>query len=60
VLAKALGGRAAEMIVYDEVTTGAENDLKQATSIARRMVGLWGMSREVGPVYLGRARSTSS
>ena len=52
-LAKALGGRAAEMIVYDEVTTGAENDLKQATSIARRMVGLWGMSREVGPVYLG-------
>ena len=52
-LAKALGGRAAEMIVYDEVTTGAENDLKQAASIARRMVGLWGMSREVGPVYLG-------
>lgn len=49
----ALGGRASEMIVYNEVTTGAENDLKQATSLARRMVGMWGMSDEVGPVYLG-------
>ncbi|MCC6790207.1 MAG: ATP-dependent zinc metalloprotease FtsH [Thermomicrobiales bacterium] len=49
----ALGGRAAEIIVYKEVTTGAENDLKQATSLARRMVGIWGMSEEVGPVYLG-------
>jgi cell division protease FtsH len=49
----ALGGRAAEIIVYKEVTTGAENDLKQATSLSRRMVGLWGMSEDVGPVYLG-------
>jgi cell division protease FtsH len=49
----ALGGRAAEVVVYNEVTTGAENDLKQATGLARRMVGLWGMSEEVGPVYLG-------
>ena len=49
----ALGGRAAEIVTYNEVTTGAENDLKQATSLARRMVGLWGMSEEVGPVYLG-------
>ncbi len=49
----ALGGRASEMIVYDEITTGAENDLKQATSLAKRMVGMWGMSDEVGPVYLG-------
>ena len=48
-----LGGRAAEIVVFNEVTTGAENDLKQATSLARRMVGLWGMSPEVGPVYLG-------
>ena len=48
-----LGGRAAERVVYDEVTTGAESDLKQATALARRMVGLWGMSDEVGPVYLG-------
>ncbi|MGI8475069.1 MAG: ATP-dependent zinc metalloprotease FtsH [Thermomicrobiales bacterium] len=49
----ALGGRASEMVTYDEITTGAENDLKQATSLSRRMVGLWGMSEEVGPVYLG-------
>ena len=48
-----LGGRAAEMVVFNEITTGAENDLKQATSLARRMVGLWGMSPEVGPIYLG-------
>ncbi len=48
-----LGGRAAEIVTYDEVTTGAESDLKQATSLARRMVGLWGMSEEVGPIYLG-------
>ena len=52
-LAMLLGGRAAEMVVYDEVTTGAENDLKEATLLARRMVGLWGMSPDVGPVYLG-------
>lgn len=49
----ALGGRAAEIVVFDEITTGAESDLKQATALARRMVGLWGMSDEVGPVYLG-------
>ena len=52
-LAMLLGGRAAEMIVYDEVTTGAEGDFKEATSLARRMVSLWGMSAEIGPVYLG-------
>jgi cell division protease FtsH len=52
-LAMLLGGRAAEMVVYDEVTTGAENDLKEASSLARRMVGLWGMSKDLGPVYLG-------
>jgi len=52
-LAGMLGGRAAEMVVYGEITTGAENDLKQATSLARRMVGLWGMSEDVGPIYLG-------
>jgi cell division protease FtsH len=52
-LAMLLGGRAAEMVMYDEITTGAENDLKEAASLARRMVGLWGMSEEVGPVYLG-------
>jgi cell division protease FtsH len=46
----ALGGRAAEEIVYDDVTTGAESDLQQATQLARQMVGRWGMSPAVGPV----------
>ncbi|MCO8121081.1 ATP-dependent zinc metalloprotease FtsH [Stieleria sp. TO1_6] len=45
-----LGGRAAERIVYDEPTVGAENDLERATSIARRMVTQWGMSPKLGPV----------
>src|SRR5205807_4464169 len=46
----ALGGRAAEEIVYGDVTTGAESDLEQVTSIARQMVGRWGMSDAVGLV----------
>ena len=46
----ALGGRAAEEIVYGDVTTGAENDLEHASEIARQMVGRWGMSSAVGPV----------
>ncbi len=45
-----LGGRAAEILIYGESTTGPENDLEQATSIARQMVGRWGMSEEVGAV----------
>ena len=46
----ALGGRAAEELVYGSVTTGAESDLEQCTSIARQMVGRWGMSEAIGPV----------
>jgi cell division protease FtsH len=46
----ALGGRAAEEIVYGDVTTGAESDLEQVTAIARQMVGRWGMSEAIGPV----------
>ena len=46
----ALGGMAAEEQVFDVVTTGAENDLQNATAIARSMVGRWGMSERVGPV----------
>ncbi len=46
----ALGGRAAERIVYRIVTTGAENDLQQVTRIAREMVVRWGMSPKVGPL----------
>ncbi|WP_327090619.1 ATP-dependent zinc metalloprotease FtsH [Nonomuraea sp. NBC_01738] len=46
----ALGGMAAESVVYDLITTGAENDLEQVTMIARGMVGRWGMSEKIGPL----------
>jgi cell division protease FtsH len=46
----ALGGRAAEKLVYGVATTGAENDLQQVTEIARRMVLRWGMSDKLGPI----------
>ena len=49
-LAFMLGGRAAEKIVFDEYSAGAENDLKRATQTARRMVTRWGMSPAIGPV----------
>jgi cell division protease FtsH len=49
-LAVQLGGRAAEELVFGQPTTGAESDLKAATDLARRMVGLWGMSDALGPV----------
>ncbi len=52
-LAVSLGGRAAEDVAFGQPTTGAESDLKQATALARRMVGLWGMSDELGPVSYG-------
>lgn len=47
-----LGGRAAEEIVYGTKTTGAENDIEQATAIARMMVTRWGMSEKLGTVQL--------
>ncbi len=49
----ALGGRAAEEIVFGVVTSGAENDLKQVTDIARQMVTKWGMSHTLGLVAYG-------
>ena len=51
----ALGGRAAERLVYGVVTTGAENDLQQVTRIAHEMVVRWGMSPKVGPLNYGEA-----
>ncbi len=45
-----LGGRAAEKLIFNEFSAGAENDLMQATRIARRMVTAWGMSERLGPV----------
>ncbi len=46
----ALGGRAAEEIVFGETSSGAESDIEQLTAIARQMVGRWGMSPAIGPV----------
>ena len=52
-IVKALGGRMAEELVFGVVSTGAANDLQQATDIARRMVREWGMSDAVGPMAFG-------
>ena len=48
----AMGGRAAEEVVYGTLTTGAEDDIQQATALARQMVTRWGMSERLGPVTL--------
>jgi len=48
-----LGGRTAEKIRFDEFSAGAENDLKEATALTRRMVTRWGMSERLGPVAYG-------
>ncbi len=48
----AMGGRVAESLVFDEYSSGAADDLKQATDMARRMVTEWGMSEAVGPMSL--------
>ncbi|MCK5006267.1 MAG: ATP-dependent zinc metalloprotease FtsH [Spirochaetales bacterium] len=49
-----MGGFAAEEIIFQENTTGAQNDIEQATEIARRMACEWGMSRPLGPVAYGQ------
>jgi cell division protease FtsH len=49
-----MGGYAAEDIIFQENTTGAQNDIDQATEIARRMVCEWGMSKSLGPVAYGQ------
>jgi cell division protease FtsH len=53
-LAKNLGGRTAEELVFGEVTTGAEDDLNKTTDTAKRMVTRWGMSEKLGPRTFGR------
>jgi cell division protease FtsH len=53
-LAQILGGRAAEELVFHEVTTGAANDLEKVTSIAKQMIMRFGMSEKLGPRVLGR------
>jgi cell division protease FtsH len=52
----ALGGRAAEKVVFDEISTGAESDIQQLTQVARGMVGRWGMSAAVGPIAVTDGR----
>lgn len=49
-IAFAFGGRAAEELIYKDVTAGAANDIERATAIARRMVCEWGMSEKLGPL----------
>ena len=53
-LSIALAGRVAEKIVFNDSSSGAQNDLKEATSLAEKMVAQWGMSERVGPINLGR------
>ncbi len=53
IITYALGGRAAEKIVFNHFTTGAGNDIEKATGIARKMVCEWGMSEKLGPLSYG-------
>ncbi len=54
VIAYALGGRAAEKLIFNRITTGAGNDIERATDLARKMVCDWGMSDKLGPLKYGR------
>ena len=49
-----LGGRAAEKVIFNELTTGSGNDIERATELARRMVCEWGMSERLGPLTFGK------
>ncbi len=53
-LASSLGGRAAEEIVFGEITNGASSDLAQVTNVSRTMVTRWGMSEKLGPMTFGK------
>lgn len=53
-IAVLLGGRAAEEIIFNSMTTGAGNDIERATEIARKMICEWGMSEKLGPVSFGK------
>lgn len=49
----AMGGRAAEEVIFDQLTTGASNDIQQATETVRNMICRWGMNNKLGPIVLG-------
>ncbi len=53
-LAVLMGGRVAELVVFNQLDTGAGNDLERATKLSRKMVCNWGMSEKVGPVTFGK------
>jgi len=53
-----LGGRAADKLIFNELTTGAASDIEQATNLARKMVCEWGMSEMLGPLTFGKAEET--
>jgi cell division protease FtsH len=53
-IAVAMGGRIAEEVTFDQITTGAQNDISQATEMARKMVCEWGMSDALGPLTYGK------
>ena len=53
-----LGGRVAEKLVFNELTTGAGNDIERATELARKMVCEWGMSEKLGPLTFGKKEET--
>jgi len=53
-----MGGRCAEEVAFDEITTGAGNDIDVATDMARKMVTQWGMSERVGPLSYGESNGS--
>ncbi len=55
-IVSSLGGRVAEQLILDDISTGASSDLQQATSIARRMITRYGFSERLGPVVYGTAQ----
>lgn len=55
-IAVMLGGRASERLIFNEVSSGAENDIEQATKLARRMVSRWGMSEVIGPMSVSSSQ----
>jgi cell division protease FtsH len=49
-----MGGRAAEELVFNDLTTGAGNDIERCTDIAKKMICVWGMSEKIGPMTIGK------
>jgi cell division protease FtsH len=56
-IAVAMGGRVAEELIFEQITTGASNDIQVATDLARKMVCDWGMSEKLGPLHFGKPQA---